>query len=85
MANGRAKASGVSDGFVSVVADAETDRLLGVTILGPRASDLIAEAAAIMQYAGSAEDLARMCHAHPTFSEAVKEAALASQGRVIHS
>lgn len=85
MANGRAKAAGINEGFVSVVADKETDRLLGVTILGPRASDLIAEAAAIMQYAGSAEDLARMCHAHPTFSEAVKEAALASQGRVIHS
>ena len=59
--------------------------MLGVHILGPRASDLIAEAVAVMEFAGSAEDIARICHAHPTLSEAVKEAALAVDKRAIHS
>lgn len=83
-ANGRAKAAGETDGHVKVIADAQTDQLLGVAILGPRASDLIAEAVTVMAFGGSAEDLALTCHAHPTFSEAVKEAALDSQGRIIH-
>lgn len=85
MANGRAKASADTDGFVKIIADKQTDKLLGCTIVGARASDLIMEAATIMAFGGSAEDLALICHAHPTFSEAVKEAALDSQGRMIHS
>jgi dihydrolipoamide dehydrogenase len=84
LANGRAKAMGESDGFVKVLADAATDRLLGLHILGPRASDLIAEAALAMEFEGSAEDIARSVHAHPTLPEAVKEAALAVAGRAIH-
>ena len=85
MGNGRAKASGDTDGMVKVIADAETDQVLGVSILGARASDIIGECVAVMEYSGCAEDIARICHAHPTFSEAVKEAALDSQGRVIHA
>ena len=85
MANGRAKAAADTEGSVTIIADATSDKLLGCTIFGPRASDLIMEAATVMAFGGSAEDLALVCHAHPTFSEAVKEAALASQGRVIHS
>ena len=73
-----------ADGFVKILADATTDRLLGVHILGPRASDLIAEAALAMEFEGSAEDIARSVHAHPTLPEAVKEAALAVGGRAIH-
>jgi len=83
-ANGRAKASGESDGFVKILADATTDRLLGAAIIGPRASDLIAEIAAVMSFGGSSEDIARLCHAHPTVSEAIKEAALDTLGRVLH-
>lgn len=83
--NGRAKAAGDTDGMVKVIADAETDQVLGVSILGPRASDIIAECVAVMEYSGCAEDIARICHAHPTFSEAVKEAALDAIGRVIHA
>ncbi|HEV2148512.1 MAG TPA: dihydrolipoyl dehydrogenase [Longimicrobiaceae bacterium] len=83
-ANGRAKAMGEADGFVKVLADAKTDRLLGLHILGPRASDLIAEAALAMEFEGSAEDIGRSVHAHPTLPEAVKEAALAVAGRAIH-
>lgn len=75
-ANGRAKAIGMTDGICKVIADAETDRLLGVHILGPRASDMIAEAVVAMEFGGSAEDLARSFHAHPTLSEALREAAL---------
>jgi dihydrolipoamide dehydrogenase len=75
-ANGRAKAMGSTDGLVKVLADAKTDRLLGVHILGPRASDMIAEAVVAMEFGGSAEDLARSFHAHPTLSEALREAAL---------
>jgi dihydrolipoamide dehydrogenase len=83
-ANGRAKAMDETDGFVKVIADAGTDRLLGVHILGPRASDLIAEAALAIEFEGSAEDIARSVHAHPTLPEAVKEAAMAVAGRAIH-
>ncbi len=84
-ANGRAKAMDESEGVVKILADAKTDRLLGVHILGPRASDMIAEAVTAMEFSGSAEDLARICHAHPTLSEAVKEAAMAVDQRAIHS
>jgi dihydrolipoamide dehydrogenase len=83
-ANGRARAMAETDGMVKVIADAKTDRLLGLHILGPRASDLIAEAALAMEFHGSAEDIARSVHAHPTLPEAVKEAALAAGGRAIH-
>jgi dihydrolipoamide dehydrogenase len=83
--NGRALALGNTDGAVKVIAHAETDRVLGVHIIGPRAGDLIAEAAAAMEWGASAEDLARLCHAHPTLSEALKEAALAVAGRPIHA
>lgn len=83
-ANGRAKVNKTTDGFVKVLADAETDRILGVHIVGPHAGEMIAEAAVIMEFGGSAEDLARTCHAHPTLTEAVKEAALAVDGRALH-
>jgi len=85
MANGRAKANQTTDGFVKVLADAGTDQVLGVHILGPLAGELIHECAVLMEFGGSAEDLARTCHAHPTLSEAVKEAALAVDKRAIHS
>ena len=75
---------GAKDGFVKVLADAATDRVLGVHIIGPYAGELIAEAAVLMEFAGAAEDLARICHAHPTLSEAVKEAALAAWFKPIH-
>ena len=84
MANGRAKVNRTADGFVKVLADAQTDRVLGVHIVGPQAGELIAEAAVLMEFGGSAEDLARTCHAHPTLAEAVKEAALAVAKRAIH-
>jgi dihydrolipoamide dehydrogenase len=84
MANGRARCMGEVDGGVTVVADARTDRLLGVHVLGPRGSDLIAEAAVAIEFGGSAEDLARSVHAHPTLPEAMKEAALAVANRAIH-
>jgi dihydrolipoamide dehydrogenase len=83
-ANGRAKAMAEQDGFVKVLADARTDRVLGLHILGPRASDMIAEAALAMEFQGAAEDVGRTVHAHPTLPEAVKEAALAVAGRAIH-
>jgi dihydrolipoamide dehydrogenase len=83
-ANGRARAMRHADGFVKVLADAATDRVLGVHILGHGAGELIGEAAVLMEFGGSAEDLARTCHAHPTMSEAVKEAALAVDKRAIH-
>ncbi len=83
-ANGRARAMRHTDGFVKVLADAETDRVLGVHIIGVGAGDLIAEAAVLMEFGGSSEDLARTCHAHPTLTEAVKEAALAVEKRAIH-
>ena len=84
-ATGRAKAMEDTAGFVKVVADARTDEILGVHIIGPHASELIAEAVVAMEYRASAEDLARTIHAHPTLSEAVHEAALAVGGRAIHS
>jgi dihydrolipoamide dehydrogenase len=83
--NGRALAMDETDGFVKVIAHAETDRVLGVHILGAQASSIIAEAAAVMEFAGSAEDLGRTCHAHPTLPEAVKEAALGALKRAIHA
>ena len=85
MANGRAKALGHTEGKVKVLSHAKTDRLLGVHIVGPRAGDLIAEAAAAIAFAASSEDVARTCHAHPTLAEAFKEAALAVDRRAIHS
>jgi dihydrolipoamide dehydrogenase len=83
-ANARAKVNRTSEGFVKVLADAATDRVLGVHIVGANAGELIGEATVIMEFGGSAEDLARTCHAHPTLSEAIKEAALAVDKRPIH-
>jgi len=83
-ANGRAKANHATDGFVKILADAATDRVLGVHIVSANASEMIAEAAVLMEFGGSAEDLARTCHAHPTLTEAVKEAAMAVDKRAIH-
>jgi dihydrolipoamide dehydrogenase len=81
----RARANGDTDGFVKVLADAATDRVLGVHIIGPDAGTMIAEATLAMEFGASAEDIARTCHAHPTLSEALKEAALAVDGRAIHA
>ena len=83
--NGRARALGSIDGRVKVLAHKETDRVLGVHAIGPRAGDLIAEAVAAIEFGASAEDLARTCHAHPTLPEVLKEAAMAVSGRSIHS
>ena len=83
-ANGRARAMAEKDGFVKVLADAATDRVLGVHIVGPYAGELIAEACVLMTFAGAAEDLGRICHAHPTLSESVKEAALGAWTKPIH-
>ena len=85
MANGRAKANFVTDGFVKILADAETDRVLGCHIIGPSAGDLIHEICVAMEFGASAEDVARTCHAHPTYSEAVREAALACGDGPIHA
>ncbi len=84
LANGRARALGQTEGRVKVLADAKTDRVLGVHIIGPRAGDLIAEAATAMAFGASSEDIARCCHAHPTLAEALKEAALAVDRRPLH-
>ncbi|MFO1069032.1 MAG: dihydrolipoyl dehydrogenase [Geminicoccaceae bacterium] len=84
MANSRARAVGVSDGFVKLLADAATDRVLGAHIIGPDAGTLIAEIAMAMEFGATSEDIARTCHAHPTLEEAVKEAALAVMGKPIH-
>jgi dihydrolipoamide dehydrogenase len=84
MANGRARALGDTSGFVKVLAHAETDRVLGVHIIGNRAGDLIAEATAAIAFGASSEDIARTCHAHPTLAEALKEAALAVDGRTLN-
>lgn len=84
-ANGRARALGETDGKIKVLADANTDRILGVHAIGARAGDLISEAAVAMNFGASSEDLARCCHAHPTLSEIMLEAALAVQGRAIHT
>lgn len=84
-ASGRAVASSDTDGFVKVLADKETDEVLGVHMIGPRIADIIAEAVVAMEYRASAEDIARICHSHPTYTEAVKEAAMAATGnRAIH-
>lgn len=83
--NGRAIATDATDGFAKVIADKKTDRILGVQLIGKGASELIASAVAHMEYGGSAEDLARTVHAHPTISEAIKEAALAVDGNALHS
>ncbi|WP_316791214.1 dihydrolipoyl dehydrogenase [Pedobacter frigoris] len=84
-ASGRAKASMDTDGFVKVLADAKTDEILGVHMIGPRAADMIAEAVVAMEFRASAEDIARICHAHPTYTEAIKEAAMAAtENRAIH-
>ena len=83
-ANGRARAMGSTDGFVKLLADTDTDRLLGAHIIGPDAGTLIAELATAMEFGASSEDVARTCHAHPSLSEAVKEAAMAVDGRALH-
>jgi dihydrolipoamide dehydrogenase len=83
-ANGRARAMNMTDGFVKILADATTDKILGVHIIGPEAGTLIAEVVMAMEFGASSEDIARTCHAHPTLEEAVKEAALAVDGRPIH-
>jgi dihydrolipoamide dehydrogenase len=83
-ANGRSKVNQTTDGFVKILADAKTDRVLGAHIIGREAGEMIHEAAVLMEFGGSAEDLARTCHAHPTRSEAIKEAALAVGKRAIH-
>jgi dihydrolipoamide dehydrogenase len=83
-ANGRARAANETDGFVKLIADAKTDRILGAHIIGPDAGTLIHEIVVGMEFGASAEDIARTCHGHPTLAEAVKEAALATDGRTIH-
>jgi dihydrolipoyl dehydrogenase len=83
-ANPRARTNGDTEGFVKILADSATDRVLGVHIIGPDAGTLIAEAGLAIEFGASAEDIARTCHAHPTLSEAMKEAALAVEGRAIH-
>jgi dihydrolipoamide dehydrogenase len=83
-ANGRARCMDETEGLVKVLADTNTDRVLGVHLFGPRVSELVAECVAVMEFSGSAEDIARITHAHPTLTEAVREAALAVAGRAIH-
>jgi len=83
-ANSRARANGSSDGFVKVLADAETDRILGVHIMGPNAGEMIAEGVIGIEYGASSEDIARTCHAHPTLSEAFKEACMDTYNQPIH-
>ena len=85
MGNGRAKANFAGEGFVKILADKETDRILGAHIIGPMAGDLIHEVCVAMEFGAAAEDLAMTCHAHPTYSEAVREAALACGDGPIHS
>ena len=85
MANSRAKAINEAEGFVKILADEMSDKVLGVHLIGPHAGELIAEMAVAMEFGASAEDIARTCHAHPTFSEAIKEAALSVDKRAIHS
>ena len=85
MANSRAKAINEAEGFVKILADELSDKVLGVHLIGPHAGELIAEMAVAMEFGASSEDIARTCHAHPTFSEAIKEAALSVDKRAIHS
>ena len=84
MANGRAKVNMTADGFIKILADAKTDRVLGVHLVCADAGNMIAEAALAMEFGASAEDIARTCHAHPTLPEAVKEAAMAVAKRAVH-
>jgi dihydrolipoamide dehydrogenase len=84
LANSRAKVNNETDGFVKILADSATDKVLGVHIIGPHCGDMIAEMALAMEFGASAEDIARTCHAHPTHTEAIKEAALAVDKRPIH-
>ena len=84
MANGRALVMAQADGFVKVIADKETDEILGVHIIGAGASDLIAEAVVAMEFKASAEDIARICHPHPSLSEVMREAALATDKRALN-
>jgi dihydrolipoamide dehydrogenase len=84
MANSRAKVNDEADGFVKILADKKTDKVLGVHIVGPDAGNLIAELSLAMEFGASSEDIARTCHAHPTLTEAIKEAALAVDKRPIH-
>ena len=83
-ANGRARAMGDTTGFVKILADAATDRILGMHAIGPMVSELISEGVVAMEFGASSEDLARICHAHPSLSEAMKEAALAVDKRSIN-
>lgn len=83
-ANSRAKTNLDTDGTVKIIADPETDRLLGVHIIGPNAGEMIAEGTLALEYGASSEDIARTCHAHPTLAEAFKEAAMATHGKAIH-
>jgi dihydrolipoamide dehydrogenase len=83
-ANSRARAMNQTDGFVKVLADKATDRVLGVHMIGPNVSEMIQEASVLMEFSGAAEDLARTCHAHPTLSEAVREAAMAAWFKPVH-
>ena len=85
MAHSRAKAINEPEGFVKILAESKTDRVLGVHIIGPHAGEMIAEMSVAMEFGASSEDIARTCHAHPTFSEAIKEAALSVDKRQIHS
>jgi len=85
VANPRAKTINETEGFVKILTDAITDKVLGVHIIGPHAGEMIAEAVLAMEFGASSEDIARTCHAHPTYSEAIKEAALAIDKRTIHS
>ncbi len=84
LANGRALGAGNAQGFVKMLADAKTDRILGVHIIGPNASELIGECVVAMEFGAASEDLARICHGHPTLSEVVHEAALACDKRPLH-
>ena len=83
-ANSRARCNSDADGFVKILADAETDRVLGCHIIGPQGGDLIQEVVNVMEFGGSAEDIARTCHGHPGLPESVKEAAMGVGGRAIH-
>ncbi|MCB9975026.1 MAG: FAD-dependent oxidoreductase, partial [Rhodospirillales bacterium] len=84
MANGRARAMNMVDGFVKILACAKTDRVLGAHMIGPNVGELMAEVVSVMEFQGTAEDIARTCHSHPTLSEVVKEAALAVHKRAVH-
>ena len=84
LANGRAKVNNTTEGFVKILSSSETDQILGVHIIGDQAGNMIGEASVAMEFEATSEDLARICHAHPTLSEAIKEAALSVDGRALH-